>query len=416
MAPASRARTARTWFLALLLLFSMLSVAASSSSALRCIMYFTGQHNVVPTDTTLLTDVTHVILAFMPSNVFNVDETPASFPLFTLVDDARRQFRPGTKLMVAIGGWGDSLGFEDAARSASSRQRWARQVRAMLDRTGADGVDIDWEYPGGNRDDYILVPNLDREWEIEAFVLLLQELRAAIGPAMTLSVAVPGMERDLMAFTAATLPSIVELVDFINVMTYDLMTRRDGVVAHHSGVAASRESLDRYLQRGAPASKLNLGLGYYVKWFMTQPCNPRQPLGCPTQLLEDPETGADMGRTAAFSWHDETPPELAPSFARAQADGRYFDDGSFGYWDADEQRWWSFDTPRVIVRKLSDVVAPLGLGGVFAWGLGEDAPIFANLAATVEGSSRDSRMARSTLDWPESEGRRDFCWRLVYSH
>ena len=50
--------------------------------------------------------------------------------------------------MVAIGGWGDSLGFEEAARDDASRKRWASRVAEMIDATGADGVDIDWEYPG----------------------------------------------------------------------------------------------------------------------------------------------------------------------------------------------------------------------------------------------------------------------------
>lgn len=235
------------------------------------------------------------------------------------------------------------------------------------------------------------MPNAEREWEIEAFVLLLQDLRAAIGPEKTLSIAVPGLERDLIAFTASTLPRIVAQVDFINVMTYDMMNRRDGAVAHHSGVLGTRDSLDHYVKRGAPPRLLNLGLGYYVKWFRTQDCDPNQPLGCPTQLLEDPKTGADMGKTGAFSWHDETPRDLVLSFAQAQTEGKYFEDGSYGYWDGEEKRWWSFDTPRVIEQKLADIVGPRGLGGVFAWGLGEDAPNFKHLAATLEGVRVETR-------------------------
>lgn len=50
--------------------------------------------------------------------------------------------------MVAIGGWGDSGGFEEAAGSEEGRERWARSVGRMVEVTGADGVDIDWEYPG----------------------------------------------------------------------------------------------------------------------------------------------------------------------------------------------------------------------------------------------------------------------------
>lgn len=102
----------------------------------------------MPSDPDLLAAVSHVVLAFMNSAVFNVDEAPADWPLFAAVDDVRRLFPRDTKVMVAIGGWGDSRGFEDAAKDGPSRARWARQVAAMVKRTGADGVDIDWEYPG----------------------------------------------------------------------------------------------------------------------------------------------------------------------------------------------------------------------------------------------------------------------------
>ncbi|KAH0489395.1 hypothetical protein TgHK011_009827 [Trichoderma gracile] len=362
-----------------------ISSLAASHEAARCIMYLTGQHVVIPSEDHLVDPVTHVILAFMRSDVFNVDKTPAEFPLFATVNQVRKQFKPATKIMVAIGGWGDSQGFEDAAREGTSRKRWAGQVKAMVDLTGADGVDIDWEYPGGNRDDYKLIPNSQREWEIEAFPLLVAELRSALGSDKLLSIAVPALERDLMAFTNSTVPSIVENVDFLNVMTYDMMNRRDRFVKHHSGVDESEEAIRRYIDRGAPPHKLNLGLGYYAKWFMTEKCDAQQPLGCRTQLLEDPTSGADLGKTGAFSWHDEVPVELVDSFRRAQTHGFYDYDGSYGYWDAVEKRWWSYDTPGTIGAKIAWLVGDLELGGVFAWGLGEDAPLFEHLRATVDG-------------------------------
>ncbi|KAH7166320.1 glycoside hydrolase superfamily [Dactylonectria macrodidyma] len=367
-----------------LLAQSATAAVASTMEPLRCIMYLTGQHNVIPAKDAVA-DITHVILAFMRSEIFNVDETPSEFPLFTTIGEARSKFAPGTKVTVAIGGWGDNHGFEVAARSDTSRARWAKQVAAMVEAVGADGVDVDWEYPGGNRDDYKQIPNSEREWEIEAFVSLIEQLRAALSPGRILSIAVPGKEVDLMSFTSSTVPRIVKQVDFLNIMTYDLMNRRDTVTKHHSGVTDSQDAIQRYIDRGAPPHQVNLGLGYYVKWFLTQQCNVDDPRGCPTQMLEDPVTGADMGKTGAFSWHDETPEELVDSFARAQADGSYDDDGSYSYWDEREWRWWSFDTVESIRHKMEDVVPRLKVGGVFAWGLGEDAPRFEHLEATIEG-------------------------------
>jgi GH18 family chitinase len=95
----------------------------------------------------LVADVTHVALAFMRSDIFN-DVGRTEWPLFTTIDEVRPKFAEGIVIQVAIGGWGDTAGFDKAARTEESRTLFAENVRAMLDATGADGVDVDWEYPG----------------------------------------------------------------------------------------------------------------------------------------------------------------------------------------------------------------------------------------------------------------------------
>jgi GH18 family chitinase len=83
----------------------------------------------------------------MRSEAFN-QRHPSEWPLFTTVSETRARFAEGTKIMVAIGGWGNTDGFSEAAKSDQSRELFARNVQKMIDVTGADGVDIDWEYPG----------------------------------------------------------------------------------------------------------------------------------------------------------------------------------------------------------------------------------------------------------------------------
>jgi sugar phosphate isomerase/epimerase len=92
--------------------------------------------------------ITHVALAFLNSNLFNDDQPPEEWPIFATPDDLRDKFHPGTKFIVAVGGWGDTAGFDVAARDEASRERWARNVARMVEELGADGVDVDWEYPG----------------------------------------------------------------------------------------------------------------------------------------------------------------------------------------------------------------------------------------------------------------------------
>ena len=95
------------------------------------------QHYVVP-EPILVSDITHVALAFMQSSIFN---TPgwSEWPLFTSVEAVRSQFPDTTAILVAIGGWGDTQGFSDAAATEGSRRLFARNVKAMIERTGADG-------------------------------------------------------------------------------------------------------------------------------------------------------------------------------------------------------------------------------------------------------------------------------------
>lgn len=97
------------------------------------------QHPVIPDDASLRAPITHVALAFMGSDTFNVVARPSSWPIFMAVDEARARFEPGTKIMVAIGGWGDTAGFDAAARTGEGRARFARNVADMVRHTGADG-------------------------------------------------------------------------------------------------------------------------------------------------------------------------------------------------------------------------------------------------------------------------------------
>jgi GH18 family chitinase len=83
----------------------------------------------------------------MSPGIFN-EPGRVEWPLFTTVEEVRAKFKKGTKVMIAIGGWGDTIGFSVAAVDDATRRAFADNVAMMVRVTGADGIDIDWEYPG----------------------------------------------------------------------------------------------------------------------------------------------------------------------------------------------------------------------------------------------------------------------------
>ncbi|QDS73846.1 hypothetical protein FKW77_006620 [Venturia effusa] len=271
----------------------------------RNVIYYDQYHTNLTSFTPELAEgITHVVLAFIPSTNFTVANTSAFTP-FESVTKARTRFANSTKVLIAIGGWGDTAGFGIGAATNESRALFAKNVKKMLVETGADGVDIDWEYPGGNGADYKKNPNSNKTSEITTYPLLLSEIRAAIGSSYLLTAAVPGLARDMIAYTASTGPSIFKSLDFVNLMSYDLMNRRDTVMKHHSDIAGSLEAVNLYTSIGLDPAKINLGIAFYAKWFAADAnstCSATSPLGCKTAVLEDPVTGDDTGISGAVTF------------------------------------------------------------------------------------------------------------------
>lgn len=92
---------------------------------------------MIPDNKALVDPITHVALAFMRSGLF-LESDRTEWPSDRSVGSARAAFAPGTKILVAIGGWGDT-DFSTAARNESSRKSFAKNVARMVEATGADG-------------------------------------------------------------------------------------------------------------------------------------------------------------------------------------------------------------------------------------------------------------------------------------
>lgn len=103
---------------------------------------------------------THIIYAFgwlkkgRMSSFEGNDETKDGTPGFYSKVVGLKKTNPSLKVLLAIGGW--SFGtqkFKDMAATRYSRQTFIYSAIQFLRQRGFDGLDMDWEYPKGNKNE-----------------------------------------------------------------------------------------------------------------------------------------------------------------------------------------------------------------------------------------------------------------------
>jgi chitinase len=90
-------------------------------------------HPTRPTDPADRIGVDHVVLAFAMANA------TATFQPKVPISTIRSEF-PNARVMIAVGGWGDDVGFNEVSKTDATIEQFAAAVATMLKNTGADGV------------------------------------------------------------------------------------------------------------------------------------------------------------------------------------------------------------------------------------------------------------------------------------
>lgn len=162
---------------------------------------------------------------------------------------------PNLKVLLSIGGWG-SGGFSEMAADARKRRVFAWDCRRLIWDMGIDGIDIDWEYPTQSGSGIKASPE-----DTENFSKLIKEIRTAIGPKRTLTVAT------ISSGKYVDFRNVNQYVDFYNVMCYDM-----GLPPFHNAplyrsdlvenISVS-EAVDQCVWSGMPKEKIVLGIPFY---------------------------------------------------------------------------------------------------------------------------------------------------------
>ena len=154
---------------------------------------------------------------------------------------------PHLKLGVSVGGWTRSGDFSGISKDKVKRKNFANNIVKFIDYLGYDFVDIDWEYPTAVRkgDPEGNGVQIDEgcpgsEEDTENFTLLLQELRNELdalgeknGKHYELSVA---MSASPTMMAKIQYDKILKIVDFANMMTYDLNGAWNSYTGHHTAL------------------------------------------------------------------------------------------------------------------------------------------------------------------------------------
>lgn len=183
---------------------------------------------------------------------------------------------PDVNIMIAFGGWTRSGYFSEMAYTPEGRASFIQSCMDLMDQyPWIDGIDIDWEHPGGSNDGERLPENDDDQgcpiWGTQKedtanFAALCKEMREAFDAKY--GVGVKKITACASASTGWTLPNqdwgVAEpYLDYINVMTYDMAGTWDSVTGHASGLNWVKSAVVYFMNRDIPATKLNIGAPLY---------------------------------------------------------------------------------------------------------------------------------------------------------
>ena len=322
--------------------------------------------------------LTHINFAFahIDKSGKAVFEQPAAGQTFLQLQ-ALKKTNPRLKLIISVGGW-QAEGFSDAALTDSSRRTFALSVVKLLRDYAADGIDLDWEYPGQG------VAGIKfRSEDKHNFTLLLKTLREQLDRAAQVGAAQVGAAQaadssaqgrytltiaaaDREYFDHTEVDRLHVYLDWINLMSYDFFNSLTPTTGHHTGLYAGEhaaptdrnadKAVKQYLAAGVPADKIVLGVAFYGRGFAgVTPLN--NGVNQPYERFEGEHSYA----------------ELAGKLVGQQGFIRYWDVRAQApyLWNSTTRTFITYDDPQSLEIKARYVLEHR-LGGIMFWELSQD--------------------------------------------
>lgn len=220
-------------------------------------------------------EMTHIIYCFghLKGNCFHLESNKDTLLIQKMV--GMKQKNPQLKVLLSLGGWGGCATCSDAFSTETGRIEFARSVKETSNFLGADGIDLDWEYPViEGYPGHAFKPE-----DKEHFSLLVKALRDELGQQAVISFAAGGFQQFIDQ--AVDWNAVMPLVDFVNMMTYDLVNGYATTTGHHTPLYSTpkqKESADnaiaQLIDKGVAPEKIVIGAAFYSRvWEKVPPQN-----------------------------------------------------------------------------------------------------------------------------------------------
>ncbi|MCK5190787.1 MAG: glycoside hydrolase family 18 protein, partial [Methylococcales bacterium] len=288
---------------------------------------------------------------------------------------------PDITILPSIGGWTLSDPFYDIASDPARRAVFVESSIDFL-RTYPlfDGIDIDWEFPGGGGAN----PGKGSSKDAQGYADLMKDLREALDVLseetgrqyeLTSAVSLAQKQIDNINYVDAS-----QYVDYFFTFGYDFYGAWNGVLGHQAGLYAAEDEkikdfniaagIRNLIAAGAPAEKLVVGVAMYGRgWRDVQ-----------GGLDDNPFTGEGNGaiqgtwEAGILDYRDIEVNYLGQFGLGINGFSYFYDEEAEApyLWNAEEGKLISFDNTRSAKAKGSYVLGDLGLAGLFSWEIDAD--------------------------------------------
>lgn len=250
---------------ALFFLSISISIAQPRRAAnMEVTAYYSGSSEGI--DKYKVEELTQIIFSFghLKGNRLHIGNARDTVTIQKLVSLKKRN--PKLKVLLSLGGWGGCATCSDVFSTEEGRTAFANSAKELLAYFKADGIDLDWEYP--TIEGY--PGHTFKKEDKENFTSLVQQLRNTLHKKAVISFAAGGFDKFLEE--SIDWKGIMPIIDFVNLMSYDLVSGFSTVTGHHTplySTTTQKQSADnaiRYFQSiNVPLQKIIIGAAFYAR-------------------------------------------------------------------------------------------------------------------------------------------------------